>query len=66
MSKMPVELIELERGQKVLSPGDRGFLITLAKTRWNRQVANDALKLLKSFAKEYCEEKVCSFVISRL
>lgn len=54
---MPLELIEIEHGRRVLSPGDRGFLISLAKLRWNRNSAQEIIKLLKSYAQPFYEEK---------
>ncbi|CAG5130333.1 unnamed protein product [Candidula unifasciata] len=54
---MPLELVSMEGGKKILSPGDRGFIMSLSKIRWNKHASVEALKMLKSFAQAYYAEK---------
>ena len=59
--RMPVELIQFDRGHKLLGPGDRGFLINLTKARWSDNACAEAIKLLQSFTQLYHEVKVTYF-----
>ncbi|XP_059156521.1 uncharacterized protein LOC131941329 [Physella acuta] len=54
---MPYKLIPLDHGKLVLSPGDKGFLISLSKLRWNKPAGMEIIKLFKSYTQQYFEKK---------
>uniref|UniRef100_A0A0B6ZN89 THUMP domain-containing protein n=1 Tax=Arion vulgaris TaxID=1028688 RepID=A0A0B6ZN89_9EUPU len=54
---MPLEFIELDVNRQALGTEDRGFLVSVAKSRWTKTSASESLRLLKSFAQAYYLEK---------
>lgn len=56
---MPLDLIHLEKGNRMIGADDRGFLINLTKARWSDSACFEAIKMFRSFTQLYYEMK-CS------
>jgi hypothetical protein len=55
--KMPLELTNIDVYRKNLSADDKGFIVSVAKSRWTKNSSVEAMDLLNSFAQAYYEEK---------
>ncbi|KAI8797593.1 uncharacterized protein LOC106052490 [Biomphalaria glabrata] len=54
---MPLELCEIDPRRQVLGPGDKGFLISLTKSKWSKPAGAEIIKVFKMFAPKYYEYK---------